>query len=159
MDWRWRVVIAVVLAGLLFGSFVHYDATYDSKWPYTENGNLVTAYDDHVGEQTLLFGTVLESDGTTMQIRVESDIRPFDVTVTNASQTADPGGVVQVFGTLQPSPQTVAAENVVVVNQAGSSNLYKYAVSAVGALLILVLFFRYWTVDTDVWAFEVRDDG
>jgi len=43
-----------------------------------------------------------------------------------------------------------------VVNPAGSSEAYKYAVSAVGAVLVLALFFKYWRVDHRTLTFEVR---
>jgi len=50
----------------------------------------------------------------------------------------------------------VDAETVRVVNPAGASETYKYAVSAVGALLVVALFFRYWRVDIETLTFEVR---
>lgn len=153
-----RVGIAVVLLGILFGAFVHYSAGYNDHRSYVENERLVTEYEDHVGEETLLFGTVRSVENSTLLIAVNSEAGSFNMTVPETRTSVDEGGVIQVYGTLKPD-HTIQSENVVVVNSAGSSNLYKYGVSAVGALLVIVLFFRHWTIDTDEWCFEVRADG
>jgi hypothetical protein len=65
---------------------------------------------------------------------------------------------MQVRGRLAPD-RTVVAERVLVVNPYSWSEPYKYAVSVVGAALVLVVFFREWRPDVDALAFEVRDDG
>jgi preprotein translocase subunit SecF len=70
-------------------------------------------------------------------------------------RSVQPGGAVQVYGTVEPD-RHLAADRVVVVNPAGSSMLFKYGVSLVGALLVVVLFFRHWRFDTDGVGFEVR---
>ncbi|MFC7197221.1 hypothetical protein ACFQL4_25575 [Halosimplex aquaticum] len=62
---------------------------------------------------------------------------------------------MQIHGTLQTG-HTIAAANVEVVNPAGGSKLYKYAVSSVGAVLVLALFFRRWRFDPEALAFETR---
>jgi hypothetical protein len=46
-----------------------------------------------------------------------------------------------------------------VVNPSGSSLVYKYGTSLVGAALVLVVFFRYWRVDWGSLSLEVREDG
>ncbi|MEF8883259.1 MAG: hypothetical protein V5A34_12135, partial [Halapricum sp.] len=78
--------------------------------------------------------------------------------VPNATAGVQPGGVVQVYGILWPE-RVIQPERTEVVNASGGSSTYKYGVSAVGALLVVILFFRYWTIDTDEWAIEVRADG
>lgn len=158
MSLRGRVAIVAVLAVLLVGSFVHYPVGADARQPYPGPNDLAADYGAHVGERTLLFGSVLETGDDTYHIEVSSDRGPIEFRATGVEADVDPGGIVQVYGTLGAN-HTIAAENVVVVNPDGGGNLYKYGVSAVAAVLILAFFFRYWTVDTDARAFEVRDDG
>jgi hypothetical protein len=153
-----RVGLVVLLVVVLFGTFVHYDAAEDEHDPYPAEEQLAQEYDTHVGERALLFGTVQSVADKRLVIRVESDVRPFEMTVPDGSVDVEPGGVVQVYGTLEPE-RTIRPTQIAVVNRTGGSNLYKYGVSAVGALLVAVLFFRYWTIDTDEWTFEVRTDG
>lgn len=153
-----RVAMAVLLVTVLFGSTVHYDMAEDDHDPYPQNEDLATDYDAHVGEQTLLFGTVQSVENDQVVIQVESDAAPFEMTVPNATAEVQPGGVVQVYGTLGPE-RVIQPERTEVVNVSGGSNTYKYGVSAVGALLVVILVFRYWTIDTEEWAIEVRADG
>lgn len=153
-----RVAVAVLLVAVLFGSAVHYEVTEPDHDPYPQEEDLATDYDAHVGEQTLLFGTVQSVEDDRLVIRAESDAGPFEMTVPNATARVQPGGVVQVYGTLGPE-RVIQSERTEVINVSGGSNTYKYGVSAVGALLVVILFFRYWTIDTDEWAIEVRADG
>lgn len=154
-----RLVLAGILIGLVFVSGVHYDTAESDHWPYPDTADLKTTPDQHAGEQVFLFGTVeqLDEDAGTARISVESDAGPFTVDVGEFDTQRDvqPGGVVQVVGEFQPG-DAVTAENVRVVNPAGSSNLYKYAVSLVAAVLILVLFFRDWRVNIRSLSFEAR---
>ena len=102
-------------------------------------------------------GTAGESNATATGV-----LRGFErfgpVTVRGADRVADPGGTMQVRGRLAPD-RTVVAEHVLVVNPYSWSEPYKYAVSVVGAVLVLVVFFREWQPDVDALAFEVRDNG
>ena len=136
---------------------VHYDAAYDDHWPYPTEDNLAESYDTHVGEQTLLFGTVetLDEGADTVHVRVEHSGGSFTMTVENMDADVSEGGVVQVLATLRPG-QELQADAVAVVNPAGSSNLYKYAVSLLGALLVLVLFFRHWRINIERLSIEAR---
>lgn len=155
-----RVVVALVLLGVLVGLCVHYGAVEPDRGPYPTTDELDADYDAYVGESMLVFGDVTEIDESTdwATITVSTTTGEFDMTVTGFTATVQPGGVVQVYGTLEPD-RTIAASNVEVVNPAGSSKLYKYGVSAVGAALVLVLFFRSWKLDRESIAFEVRSDG
>lgn len=156
MHWRVRLALGLVLAAALGGAFVHYGASYEQQWPYPTQTELGEDYDAHLGQETLVFGTVESNTETGLRIRVDTASGPLSMRVPDARVDVRPGGVVQVYGTVAPD-SVLDAENVAVVNGAGDAELYKYAVSAVAALAILVGFFRYWTVDTDAWAFEVRD--
>lgn len=154
-----RVIGAVLLLAVVAGAGVHYDVVEPTQWPYPSNDDLAEAYDSAVGERALLFGEVQSVDATddTAVITVEHSTGEFDMRVTNIEATVDPGGTIQVYGTLQPE-YTIAAQSTVVVNPAGSSKTYKYAVSALGAMLILVAFFRQWRVDRDALGFVPRGD-
>lgn len=158
MDLWVRVSVAVLLFALLFGSFVHYEAAEDEHDPYPSTEEIATAYDAHIGDRALLFGTVKSTEPGRLTVNVESDEGDFEMTVHRAGVAVEPGGVVQVYGTLEPG-YIIDPVTVEVVNTSGNSAGYKYGVSAVGALLVAGLFFRYWRLDTDEWAFEVRSDG
>lgn len=153
-----RVAVAVLLVAVLFGASVHYEVAEPDHNPYPQEENLATDYDAHVGEQVLLFGTVKSVEDDRLLVRVESDAGPFEMTVSNTTTGVQPGGVVQVYGILE-AEHTIRPERTEVVNASSGSDTYKYGVSAAGALLVAALFVRYWTIDTDEWAFEVRADG
>lgn len=161
-----RAVAIVLLVGVVFGLGVHYEATDDDRLPYPESEALATDYGAHVGETTLVFGTVRTFDNATgtVPIDVESDEGSFTLAVhgfdsaLGSGESVQPGGTVQVYGQLG-SNRTIDASEVAVVNRSGSSTTYKYAVSAVGAVLVLALFFSRWRVDRDALALEVREDG
>jgi hypothetical protein len=78
-------------------------------------------------------------------------VREFDANV-------EPGGVVQVLGRLEPG-RAMTPDAVAVVNPSGSSLVYKYSTSLVGAALVLVVLFRHWRVDWRSLSLEVREDG
>jgi len=175
---RDRLLLGCALAVALLGLCVHYDATAPVGTPGNED--VATAYERHVGETVTVSVVVRDASGgpgsggeTTSAADAtgtpgESNatatgvLRGFErfgpVTVRGADRVADPGGTMQVRGRLAPD-RTVVAERVLVVNPYSWSEPYKYAVSVVGAALVLVVFFREWRPDVDALAFEVRDDG
>lgn len=155
-----RLAGVVALLGVLGGLSVHYADDSVDHSPYPVNEDLATDYGTYVGEETRLFGTVKRVDEGARRatIRVDSEEGPFEITVEGFDASVRPGGVVQVYGTLRED-RVVEAANVEVVNPAGGSKTYKYAVSAVGAVLVLALFFSHWRFDPDAVAFEVRSDG
>lgn len=150
----------MLLLGAVFGLCLHYPAVDENHGRYPEREALVTDFDSHVGAETLVFGTVrsVDSDAERLTIEVVSPAGATELTVRGTTATVDPGGVVQVYGTLEPG-RTIDAQNVVVVNSTGGSETYKYAVSAVGAALVVVAFFRHWRVDVDSLSLEVRGGG
>lgn len=152
-----HLLVALALLSVAVASGVHYDAVYDQEWPYPTEDELHADYDEYVGEQVLLFGDVESIDRTADRatIEVEADNGPFTVTVEGIDADVEPGGVVQVYGTVQPG-QTVAASNIVVVEASRGNRLYKFAVSGVGAVLVLAAFFRYWRIDWAALTFEPR---
>lgn len=151
-----RVVIVLGLCLTLGGLFVHAEITEDRWSPYPDAADLSSGYDSHVGQQLLVFGTVIDTDEDGMEIRAESEGTAITLRVTGTGATVDPGGVVQVYGTLEPD-QTIAAERVEVVNSSRWAEFYKYGASAVGALGFLLLFVRYWRLDRENWTLEARD--
>ncbi|WP_415380217.1 hypothetical protein [Halosimplex sp. TS25] len=155
-----RVVGVVALLCAVVGLGVHYDATEDDHSPYPESDALATDYGAHVGSDGFVIGTVERVDATADRatISVESDEGDFEMTVEGFTERVQSGGVVQVHGTLG-ADHTLVAANVEVVNPAGGSKPYKYAVSAVGAVLVLAAFFRRWRFDPEGVAFETRPDG
>lgn len=136
---------------------VHYDSIEDRHWPYPDSDALATDYDRHIGEKTVLFGSVqaVDRSSNTARMSVEHDEGRVQMTVRDFDVAVRTGGVVQVLGTLEQD-QTIRADRVAVVNPSGLSELYKYAVSLVGAALVLVVFFRHWRVNTAEYSFEAR---
>lgn len=147
----------MVLLGAVVALGAYYDANDERHWPYPTEEQLDADYDRYVGERALLFGTVerIDDDAGTATITVEHSTGSFELVVRGVEADVRPAGVIQVYGTLEPDGR-VTAERVVVVNPAGASKLYKYAVSTVGALLVLALFFQYWRIDRATLSFEGR---
>ncbi|WP_058992751.1 hypothetical protein [Haloarcula sp. CBA1127] len=151
-----RIVIVLVLCLTLGGLFVHAEITEDKRSPYPDAADLSTGYESYVGQQLMVFGTVTETSEGEMRIRAENDGTAITLRVTETRTAVEPGGVVQVYGTLEPA-QTIAAERVEVVNSSRWAEFYKYGASAIGALGFLLLFFRYWRIDRETWTLEARD--
>lgn len=153
------VAVAVVLV-LLGGMGVHYDTTYETEWPYPTTDAIAADYDRHVGQQVFLTGTVRRVDegADRGEIEVRHTRGSMALTVDSFDVRVQPGGAVQVYGTVRPD-HVLAADTVEVVNPAGSSKLYKYGVSLVGAALVVVLFLGHWRIDLRRRSFEVRSDG
>jgi hypothetical protein len=147
-------LITVLSVGVL-ATGVHYAANHDRHWPYPTGDDIATDYSEQVGQEVLLFGTVRSNDNRKTTIAVSHANGSVTMEVENFDKSVQPGGTVQVFGELQPS-QTIKARNVVVVNPTKDSALYKYAVSSVGALLVVGAFLREWRLDTETVSFEVR---
>lgn len=151
-----RVIVALLLVAALGGLFVHEDVTSDARTPYPAPHDLAADYESYVGERILLFGEVQDRDGETVTLEAESEGVTIQLRVTGVAATVEPGGVLQVYGDLGQD-RTMAAERVVVVNESGGAEWYKYVVSAVGAVGFLIAFGRYWRLDTESWTLEARD--
>lgn len=154
-----RITFALLLVGLVFVSGIHYASVEANHSPYPTEEELKTDSGAYIGEQVFVFGTVESVEGQeyTATIRIDSDKGSVIAQVDDfaTQRHVEPGGIVQVYGTWQES-NVIAAENVRVVNPTGSTNVYKYAVSGIAAVVILVLFFRYWRVNIRDIGFEVR---
>jgi hypothetical protein len=154
-----RLLGVFACLGIVVGMGVYYSTAEADHWPYPGTDDLAVDYDEYVGEETFISGSVrTHDDAGTMLLKVNSDYGPFEMVVTGAEETTVPGGIVQVYGTLRPN-RTITASNVVVVNESAGSEWYKYAVSVVGAVLVLVAFFRRWRFAAEALGFEVRTDG
>lgn len=151
-----RVVVALLLVAALGGLFVHEDVTSDARTPYPAPHELAADYDSYVGDRVLVFGEVRDHDGETVTLEAESEGVTIELRVTGVTATVEPGGVLQVYGDLG-SDRTMTAERVVVVNESGGAEWYKYVVSAVGAVGFLLVFGRHWRVDTETWTLEARN--
>ncbi|WP_336337653.1 single stranded DNA-binding domain-containing protein [Haloarcula brevis] len=151
-----RLAVVLGLCLTLGGLFVHAEVTEDEWSPYPDAADLSTGYDSHVGQQLLIIGTVTETGENGLELRAESDGRSINLTVIGARTAVEPGGVVQVYGTLEPR-RTITAERVEVVNSSRWAEFYKYGASAVGAVGFLLLFGRHWRLDRDTWTLEARD--
>ncbi|ACV11285.1 hypothetical protein Huta_1106 [Halorhabdus utahensis DSM 12940] len=158
-QWQ-RGLLVIGLAGLLLGMGVHYGAVEEDHWPYPEADEIAGQPAEHIGEELFLFGTVtaVDADAETATIRVAASPESISITVQSFDRAAQSGGTVQVLGELTDE-RTVDADRVVVVNDSGGAEWYKYGVSVIGAIVVLIAFFRYWRIDTDSWSFGVRHDG
>jgi len=154
---RWRRLgLAVVLVGALFGMGVAAQATSEARWPYPSTDAVAADYDQYVGTETLVFGTVETVDGTSARIRVKTSTEPIRLSVTGFDAPVRPGGSVQVFGTLEPD-RVIDAERVTVVNPASGSDLFKYAVSGIAVVVFLVVFCYHWRIDVGSVQLEGRN--
>ncbi len=154
-----RAIIPLVLIGGVLSLGVHYDVQESNHDTYSDTENLKIAPEEYIDRQVFVIGTVeeLSEEQNTATIRIETDNGPFtaDIERFSAQRGVQSGGVVQVYGTFR-GEYLIQADNVRVVNPAGSSNIYKYAVSIVAAILIMILFFRYWSLNLQTLGFEVK---
>lgn len=152
-----RLLLAGVLLVAAVALGVHYDVA-GPPYPYPGPTEVATDYDEHVGSAVFLFAAVESVDRgrTTARVEVGHAAGTLGLTVSNFDAPAvRPGGTVQVYGILRPDAR-IDATNVVVVNPTASTDHEKYLLSAVGGVLVLVVFFRRWTVDTEALGFVPR---
>jgi hypothetical protein len=157
MRFVFRLIVIIIVVATIGGMGVHYESNYTTHWPYPTDDELASEYDTHTGETTLLIGTVKSITDDTATITVESNAGDYDLRIQSFETGVSKGGVVQVLGVIRPD-RVIVADTVAVVNQDGSSRIYKYGVSLLGAALVLVLFFRYWSVNLEKRRLET-DDG
>jgi len=157
---RTRALVTLLALGLVFAMGVHYDTQIDQRSPYPDTSQLASDYDDYVGSEVYINAVVESVDpgGDTIRIEIEHETDSIAVTVENVDVEVQSGSTVHIYGTLEPD-RVIAAENVVVVNPSPSALYYKYGVSVVGALLVVVSVLRHWRIDVRELAFEVRSDG
>jgi len=155
-----RVLVIVLAVGLLLGMGVHFDTQYDDRWPYPTTDAIEADDGALVGQEVFVSGVVDRVDraADTGRILVSTADGPFEMTVQNFDAPVQQGGAVQVVGRLD-SDHTIDARTVRVVNPSGSSTLFKYGVSLVGAALVTALVLRHWRIDPRTLSFEVRRDG
>lgn len=159
MDRRVRLTVAVVLLAGMSGLCIHYGATYDDGWPYPTGEQLAADYESHVGETALVFGEVRETDARTGVVRIQVMHSPgeltTELTVHDVDERVEPGGVVQVYGTLE-SDHRMTADDVVVINHTRGEMLYTLGASLAGIAVIVTSFARYWRVNTRELSIEAR---
>lgn len=152
-----RLATTVLALTLVLGMGVHYDVIEDRHWPYPSADDLALDYGANVGERTLLWGTVASIDPSASMatIVVEHDQGALSMTVRGFEADVEPGGTVQVLGTLEDG-QSLTAERVVVVNQSGSAERLKLGLSGVGSFVVIVAFFSRWRIAFERYVFEAR---
>jgi hypothetical protein len=148
-------VVLLATAGLC----VHYGAVYEDNWPHPTADELAeepTAYD---GERVLLIGEVTaDGPGDSLEMELEtSSGGTVEINVQGIEADVDPGGVVQVYGTLEEGGTVQQAEWTVVVNQGPDGQLYKLAISALAGVATAGLFLYHWRIDARKLSFEVRN--
>ncbi|SFS73454.1 hypothetical protein [Halostagnicola kamekurae] len=166
MDRRRRLALGIVLSLALLGLCVHHGAAYDDAWPHPTGDQLAADGSEYDGEGVLLFGDVraVEEDGISIHVTDDSGDVAADLEVRGVDTTGiEPGGVVQVYGTLEfdgadARDGTVMAEKVVVVNASPRASVYKYAASALGGLFAAGFFLRHWRIDSRNLRFVPRGD-
>lgn len=153
-----RLTILLLTVGCVTAMGVQYDTQSAEQWSYPSSQEIAADYEAHIGEEAFLFGTVESISGDTARVRIESEVGKYTLIVESFDSTVERGGLVQVVGELRPG-RVLVADNTVVVNTSGDSTLYKYAVSLLGAALVVVAVFRYWRLNTETLTLEVRTDG
>ena len=153
-----HLLVVVLLVTFALASGVHYDAWDDHHWEYPTDEGLYDDYERYVGEQAFLFGAVrsVDREASEATVEIDSDDGKFELLVREIDVDVEPGGTVQVYGSLE-TDKTVVASEVVVVERSPADRLFKYGVSAAGAALALGAFFRYWRSDWRRLRFEPRE--
>jgi hypothetical protein len=146
-------IIALLLSVFLlmcvwYGSLVPAPAMGD----YPSETEVVTDYDQYVGDRVSVGGTVNRT-GSTELVLTAPDGKRFNLTIQNVSTSISPGDRIRVYGTLQ-SGQTLHAINTVVVPR--TALWYTWGVSLLGGLIVLYRVVRDWRFDTADLAFKPR---
>ncbi|ERG95234.1 hypothetical protein [Haloquadratum walsbyi] len=154
-----RIIIPLILIGGVVSLGVHYDLQEDNHDPYPDSTDLKISPGEYVDRQVFVFGIVeeLSEEQNAARIRIETDEGPFTAEITRFStqNSVQSGGTVQVYGVFE-GEYLIQADNVRVVNPAGSSKVYKYVASVVAAVLVMILFFRYWRLNIQTLGFKLR---
>jgi len=154
-----RVILALLLAGALFGLCVHYGATYDENWPHPTGDQLATEYDTYVDERVLLIGEVIStnpSDETvTIEITDDTGETAAGIQVHGVTQSVAVGGTVQAYGTLH-ADRTLTPTNIIIVNHSAWDGQYKLGTSVIGILLAITYFLIHWRPDFRRFVFRQR---
>lgn len=152
-----RLAISVLALGLVFGMGVHYDVVEDRHWSYPTADDLAVDYGANVGERTLLWGTVasVDTSASVATIVVEHDRGTLAMTVQGFEADVEPGGTVQVLGTLEDG-HSLTAKRVVVVNQSDAAERLKFVLSGMGAVVVLIAFFGRWRIAYGTYTVEAR---
>ncbi|KDE59103.1 hypothetical protein EL22_24620 [Halostagnicola sp. A56] len=167
MDRRRRLALGIVLSLALLGLCIHYGAAYDDAWPHPTGDQLAAHGSEYDGERVLLFGDVQTVAGNRIAIHVTDDGGDVaaDLEVRGVDTAGlEPGGVVQIYGTLEfeetrTHDGTVLADEVVVVNASPRAGAYKYVASGLGGLFAAGFFLRYWRIDIRQLRFVPRGDA
>ena len=154
-----RVVVSIVLLAAVGGLCIHYGATYDTNWPHPTADQLDADYDEYVDEQILLIGEVHSTAPTEETLIVEitdnADEVVAQIEVEETTASVEPGGTVQVYGTLQ-ADETLTPTTVAVVDRGPTDKQYKLGISVVGIVFAVGYFLRYWRLNLQALAFEQR---
>lgn len=150
-----RGILLVVSVSAVIAMGAHFESARGDHWPYPTPADLSADYSAHVDEQVLLWVQIeqIHEGARSAQVRVPGT--SLSLTVHGFDAPVEPGGTVQVYGTLRPD-HVVAADTVAVVNPTAGSKRYKYVVSVLGAVLFLALFFRHWRVNPETFSLEAR---
>lgn len=141
----YRAIGLLLLIGCL-GALV---VDFGSLGPHPEQGippgtgEITSAYDDYLGQQVLVYGTVTSVDP--LRIRGESLLHgPVELAITGYSGPVETGDTLSVHGVLRPE-QTVEATEV--VRKPGGTYWRTRVLSAVAGLWVLVRLLRHWRID------------
>lgn len=141
-----RAVALIGCVGLLFGLFV-FGATVDETGPGPVPGEELAASGvdpaDHAGEEAELWGVVVDTDPVVVEI--ESDEETERVVVDGAPAVEE-GEQLIVGGTLTADGSLDANRDRAVV-RAPWERTYMYAISVVGALLVVARGIDGWRLD------------
>lgn len=158
MDRRRRLSMGLLFLIAAAAICVGYGATEETRSPYPMTEDLVTNYDAHVGEEVLVFGTVEAIESGRATIKTDTAVGTLTLSVPGVDPDVHRGCVLQVYGRLEAGG-AIDVTRIVIVNASPGAEWGKFAVSGVGALVFIGLFFRYWQLDLRALAVEVRDRG
>ena len=156
---RYRLLAIGVLLLATGVLCVHYGAVYEANWPNPTADELAEEPATYDGKRVLLIGEVTADEpGDSLEMELEtSPGGTVDVNVEDTQADVEPGGVVQVYGTLEEGGTVQQADRTVVVNDGPAEGLYKLVVSALAGVATAGLFLYYWRIDPRECSFEVRD--
>lgn len=151
---RGRLTIVLLLLVGQFTLFPLYaqQPVNPDAWVLPRSGDFLDAPDRYLGEKVVTEGVVVDTDPLTLDVEVEQQVYPINVT--GSAITPNVGDKVRVYGILA-GPRTVRALNAFAVPRRGL--WYTWSVSSLAGLWTLVRMLKHWRLDLHELAFRPRE--
>lgn len=131
-----------------------YGGSAAAESPFLDAEDLVDDRSQHVGEEVVLYGQVESLDPVVVNHRLDDD-STARFTVVGLDRQLATGQYIEVYGIVE-SERVVSARRSVVRGE--REHWYTYGISLFAVVVVFGLTARDWTVNTEDWVLEPRED-